>query len=127
MSSIIKPNLHAENQTRAAGTILGAGTSNIFVARKLTARHSHCIQVRRPRCQVRGPRCTFTLCIHGTLSFGLQVISVEKNTPWHRIAEYEIPADLPACDDCVCAWSWAPNHCGIPNEVRYLPNAYDAC
>jgi hypothetical protein len=42
-------------------------------------------------------------------------MSILPETPWHRIAEYDIPADLPACDDCICAYSWIPNHCGIPN------------
>jgi hypothetical protein len=82
-SCIIKPNLHAENQTRAAGTVLAIA---------------------------------YKSDVHDVKYEDLVVISVEKNTPWHRIAEYEIPADLPACDDCVCAWAWAPNHCGIPNE-----------
>lgn len=45
----------------------------------------------------------------------LTVISVLPNSPWKREVEYEIPADLPGCDDCVCAWGWVPNNCGIPN------------
>lgn len=48
----------------------------------------------------------------------LVVFSVLAHTPWKRIAEYEIPADLPACppEGCTCAWLWLPKGCGIPNE-----------
>ncbi|KZV97738.1 hypothetical protein EXIGLDRAFT_729851 [Exidia glandulosa HHB12029] len=45
----------------------------------------------------------------------LVVISVLANSPWKRVVEYDIPADLPGCDDCICGWSWVPNNCGIPN------------
>jgi hypothetical protein len=47
----------------------------------------------------------------------LVVFSVLENTPWKRIAVYDIPADLPACPPggCTCAWLWVPNGCGTPN------------
>ncbi|KZV97742.1 hypothetical protein EXIGLDRAFT_729854 [Exidia glandulosa HHB12029] len=45
----------------------------------------------------------------------LVVISVLANSPWKRLVEYDIPADLPGCDDCICGWSWVPNNCGTPN------------
>lgn len=53
--------------------------------------------------------------IHDVKQEDMVVISVLPNTPWHRVAEYDIPADLPACDDCICAFSWIPNHCGQAN------------
>ena len=48
----------------------------------------------------------------------LVVFSILENTPWKRIAIYDIPADLPACPPggCTCAWLWVPNGCGILNE-----------
>jgi hypothetical protein len=48
----------------------------------------------------------------------LVVFSVLENTPWKRIAVYDIPADLPACpaDGCTCAWLWVPDGCGTANE-----------
>ncbi|KAF8182317.1 hypothetical protein BJ912DRAFT_978589 [Pholiota molesta] len=46
----------------------------------------------------------------------LVVFSVLYNTPWKRIAVYNVP-DLPACppDGCICAHGWVPNGCGEPN------------
>jgi hypothetical protein len=48
----------------------------------------------------------------------LVVFSVLYNTPWKRIAVYDIPSDLPACPagGCTCAWLWLPGSCGTPNE-----------
>jgi hypothetical protein len=48
----------------------------------------------------------------------LVVFSVLYNTPWKRIAVYNIPLDLPACPagGCTCAWLWLPGVCGTPNE-----------
>ncbi|KAH7096963.1 hypothetical protein BKA62DRAFT_717982 [Auriculariales sp. MPI-PUGE-AT-0066] len=76
------PNLHAENQTRAAGTVLAIA---------------------------------YKSDIHDVKLEDMTVISVLPNSPWHREVEYEIPADLPACDDCICAWSWVPGGCGEAN------------
>ncbi|KAH8821320.1 hypothetical protein F5884DRAFT_840582 [Xylogone sp. PMI_703] len=47
----------------------------------------------------------------------LVVFSVLPNTPWKRIARYDVPAGLPPCpaDGCTCAWLWVPNGCGEPN------------
>jgi len=47
----------------------------------------------------------------------LVVFSVLPNTPWKRIATYQVPADLPPCpaDGCTCAWGWVPKGCGEPN------------
>jgi len=46
----------------------------------------------------------------------LVVFSVLSNTPWERLATFEVP-DLPACppEGCICAWNWVPNGCGEPN------------
>ncbi|TEB28860.1 hypothetical protein FA13DRAFT_1735367 [Coprinellus micaceus] len=46
----------------------------------------------------------------------LVVFSVLYNSPWHRLAEYQVPM-LPACPEggCHCAWGWVPNGCGEPN------------
>jgi hypothetical protein len=48
----------------------------------------------------------------------LVVFSVLENTPWKRLAVYDIPAALPACPPggCTCAWLWLPGICGTPNE-----------
>ncbi|KAK4231908.1 WSC domain-containing protein [Podospora fimiseda] len=52
----------------------------------------------------------------------LVVISVAPNTPWKRIVNYPIPADLPPCPSggCYCAWLWVPDGCGQPN--MYMQN-----
>ncbi|KAI1174144.1 hypothetical protein F4777DRAFT_555396 [Nemania sp. FL0916] len=48
----------------------------------------------------------------------LVVFSVLPNTPWKRIAQYDVPAGLPPCpaDGCTCAWLWLPKGCGTANE-----------
>ncbi|KFY94807.1 hypothetical protein V500_03046 [Pseudogymnoascus sp. VKM F-4518 (FW-2643)] len=48
----------------------------------------------------------------------LVVFSVLYNTPWKRIAVYDIPENLPECppEGCTCAWLWLPFGCGMPNE-----------
>ncbi|KZV83782.1 hypothetical protein EXIGLDRAFT_842694 [Exidia glandulosa HHB12029] len=50
------------------------------------------------------------------------VFSVLPNTPYKRIATYQVP-NLPACPSggCLCAWAWIPNHCG--QDSIYM-NAY---
>jgi len=47
----------------------------------------------------------------------LVVFSVLPNTPWKRVATYQVPADLPPCpaDGCTCAWLWIAKGCGEPN------------
>ncbi|KAJ3740365.1 hypothetical protein DFH05DRAFT_399210 [Lentinula detonsa] len=47
----------------------------------------------------------------------LAVISVAYNTPFKRLATYQIPDGLPPCPEggCICGWSWIPNGCGQPN------------
>lgn len=46
----------------------------------------------------------------------LVVFSVAPNTPWERLARYNVP-DLAACPDdgCICAWGWVPDGCGQQN------------
>ncbi|KAF9046145.1 hypothetical protein BJ165DRAFT_1132791 [Panaeolus papilionaceus] len=52
----------------------------------------------------------------------LVVFSVLYNTPWKRIATYQVP-NLPPCplNGCICAaflhiqYGWVPNGCGEPN------------
>jgi len=47
----------------------------------------------------------------------LVVFTVLPNTPWKRIATYQVPRDLPPCppQGCTCAWLWIPKGCGEPN------------
>ncbi|KAJ3730266.1 hypothetical protein C8R42DRAFT_2944 [Lentinula raphanica] len=47
----------------------------------------------------------------------LVVISVAYNTPFKRLATYDIPDGLPPCPEggCICGWGWIPNGCGEPN------------
>jgi len=47
----------------------------------------------------------------------LVVFTVLPNTPWKRIATYDVPRDLPPCpaEGCTCAWLWIPKGCGEPN------------
>jgi len=47
----------------------------------------------------------------------LVVFTVLPNTPWKRLATYQVPRDLPACpaEGCTCAWLWIPKGCGEPN------------
>ncbi|RFU34718.1 hypothetical protein B7463_g1665, partial [Scytalidium lignicola] len=47
----------------------------------------------------------------------LVVFTVLPNTPWKRIAIYDVPADLPPCPEggCHCAFLWVPLGCGEPN------------
>ncbi|TRM60588.1 hypothetical protein BD626DRAFT_504571 [Schizophyllum amplum] len=46
----------------------------------------------------------------------LVVFTVLYNTPWRRLATYEVP-NLPACPEegCICAWGWIAEGCGQPN------------
>jgi len=47
----------------------------------------------------------------------LVVFTVAPNTPFMRLASYEVPALMPACPPggCLCAWGWVPDHCGQAN------------
>jgi len=47
----------------------------------------------------------------------LVVFTVLPNTPWKRLATYDVPRDLPPCpaEGCTCAWLWIPKGCGEPN------------
>jgi len=53
----------------------------------------------------------------------IQIFSILEHSPWHREAEYEVPADLPQCPEggCICVWSWIPNGCG---EANMYNNAF---
>ncbi|KAF9013080.1 hypothetical protein BDQ17DRAFT_1342697 [Cyathus striatus] len=59
---------------------------------------------------------SYTSSISDVTPENLVVFSVLYNTPWHRIATYNVP-NLPACPDggCICAWGWVANGCGEPN------------
>lgn len=48
----------------------------------------------------------------------MAIFTVAYNTPYKRLATYDIPADLPACPEggCICAWTWIPNGCGQFNQ-----------
>ncbi|XP_006458724.1 hypothetical protein AGABI2DRAFT_190931 [Agaricus bisporus var. bisporus H97] len=47
----------------------------------------------------------------------LVVFSVRYNTPWKRVARFDVPAAMPACppEGCICAWGWIPDGCGQAN------------
>lgn len=47
----------------------------------------------------------------------LVVFTVRYNTPWKRVATYDVPANMPPCPPggCICAWVWIPDGCGEPN------------
>jgi len=51
----------------------------------------------------------------------LAVFTVLSNTPWKRLATYQVPANLPPCPPggCICAWGWVPNGCGQPNMYMF--------
>ncbi|EJD40561.1 hypothetical protein AURDEDRAFT_153531 [Auricularia subglabra TFB-10046 SS5] len=56
------------------------------------------------------------------------VFTVAPNTPYKRLATYEVP-NLPACPagGCLCAWAWIPNHCGQASALHcdnMYQNAY---
>lgn len=38
----------------------------------------------------------------------MTIISVNYTSPWYRLTDYAIPADLPECPDdgCICTWNW---------------------
>lgn len=38
----------------------------------------------------------------------MTIISVNWTSPWYRLTDYEIPADLPPCPEggCLCTWNW---------------------
>jgi len=38
----------------------------------------------------------------------MTIISVNYTSPWYRLTDYAIPADLPPCPDggCICTWNW---------------------
>jgi hypothetical protein len=55
----------------------------------------------------------------------LVVFSVLANTPWKRVASFDVPADLPPCPTggCICVHVWVPGICGerasaIPKSKR---------
>jgi len=60
---------------------------------------------------------SYTSDLNAVTMENLVVFTVLPNTPWKRIATYEVPRDLPACpaDGCTCAWLWIPKGCGEPN------------
>ncbi|KZV96582.1 hypothetical protein EXIGLDRAFT_833539 [Exidia glandulosa HHB12029] len=80
---ISSPNLHAHNESDAAGTAFAISYNNNINTVNIS---------------------DFT------------VFSVLPNTPYRRIATYQVP-NLPACPagGCLCAWAWIPNHCGQDN------------
>ncbi|KZV88442.1 hypothetical protein EXIGLDRAFT_772722 [Exidia glandulosa HHB12029] len=47
------------------------------------------------------------------------VFSVLPNTPFKRLATYQVP-NLPACPSggCICMWGWVPNGCGQSNMYQ---------
>lgn len=47
----------------------------------------------------------------------LVVFTVRKNTPFYRLATFDVPADLPPCPEggCHCAWLWIADGCGQDN------------
>ncbi|KAJ3966635.1 hypothetical protein EV361DRAFT_1012528 [Lentinula raphanica] len=49
----------------------------------------------------------------------LVVISVAYNTPFKRLATYDIPDGLPPCPEggCICGWGWIPNGYIVPNAI----------
>ncbi|KZV86197.1 hypothetical protein EXIGLDRAFT_774852 [Exidia glandulosa HHB12029] len=55
--------------------------------------------------------------IHTVEWSDLVVFSVAPNTPWRRVAKFEVPKDMPACppEGCICAWGWSPDWCARDN------------
>ncbi|KAJ7071801.1 hypothetical protein B0H15DRAFT_87627 [Mycena belliarum] len=86
---ITSPNMHTQNQSRAAGTAFAI---------------------------------SYTSDIKKVTPDNLAVFTVRYHTPWKRITNYDVPADMPACPEggCICAWGWVPNGCGQPN-MYHLP------
>lgn len=50
----------------------------------------------------------------------LVIFTVRHNTPWKRIATYDVPNGMPPCpaEGCICVWGWIPNGCGEPNMYQ---------
>jgi len=117
--SIGDPNMHTENRTRAAGTVLGATIVDVAMANSTL--FSTRLSIQHIQRQIRGPCGASTddsVMYKARILSNTKVISVAAQTPWYRLTQYDIPADLPACSDCICAWAWIPNGCGTPNAVR---------
>jgi len=38
----------------------------------------------------------------------MTIISVNYTSPWYRLTNYAIPANLPPCPEggCICTWNW---------------------
>jgi hypothetical protein len=38
----------------------------------------------------------------------MTIISVNYTSPWYRLTDYAIPANLPPCPEegCICTWNW---------------------
>jgi hypothetical protein len=38
----------------------------------------------------------------------MTIISVNYTSPWYRLTDYAIPANLPECPEggCICTWNW---------------------
>lgn len=71
----------------------------------------------------------FAISYHSKLSDvtmdNLVVFTVRKNTPFYKLASFDVPKDLPPCPPggCHCAWLWVPDGCGtvsIPSLCRYF-------
>lgn len=47
----------------------------------------------------------------------LVVFTVRKNTPFYRLATFDVPVDLPPCPEggCHCTWLWIADGCGQDN------------
>jgi len=47
----------------------------------------------------------------------LVVFTVHYESPWKRLAVFQVPKDMPACppEGCICAWGWIPSGCGRPD------------
>lgn len=47
----------------------------------------------------------------------LVVFTVRYNTPFYRLATFDVPKDMPPCPEegCHCAWLWIANGCGQDN------------
>ncbi|KAH7099231.1 hypothetical protein BKA62DRAFT_750627 [Auriculariales sp. MPI-PUGE-AT-0066] len=102
--------LHTENRTSAAGTVLGRSLVSTARLNPLTTLSA----------------IAYKSNIMDVKYEDLVVISVAANTPWHREQQYEVPKDLPPCNDCICAWSWIPNSCGLTNFCKVTGARADA-
>ncbi|EJU02917.1 hypothetical protein DACRYDRAFT_78824 [Dacryopinax primogenitus] len=52
----------------------------------------------------------------------ITIFSVNYTCPWYRYQWFDVPADLPPCDDCICTFNWI--HSPDDGSMQMYQNGY---